>query len=94
MKEGTEDEDEIVWGRSFSAKDHVEAARRCLAKHRHIDPKGLSNARLKHLLRELKGYDESAVSESNFSCVIEEWIVLHEIEIEKVTFDNVANYEP
>ena len=90
---GVIDTNIINWDEDFSVEDPYESARRCLAKHRQIDPQGLSPIKMKHLLSEVKGYKESpSVTDAEISAVIEEWINLHQLEIEKVTFDNVALY--
>ena len=95
LKEGVEDNDEIDWNEPFSPADYAEAARRCLAKHRQTDPNDLNPAKLRYLLSQVKGYQaDISLIESQLHAIIQEWRSLHEKELEKVTFDNVASYEP
>lgn len=95
LKEGVEDDDVICWDDPFTARDHREAARRCLAKYRHIDPKSLSAHKIELLLRNLKGYKAiDAVDQASFASIIDIWIILHGEEVDKITFNNIASYEP
>ena len=95
LKDGVEDDDIICWDDEFTSNDHRESARRCLAKFRHIDPKGLSHQKLAMLLKQLRGYKEvSAHDPRDLNAIIDSWIVLHAEEVDKITFSNVASYEP
>ena len=96
LKEGVvDDDDEIDWNAPFSAADTQEAARRCFAKHRNTDPADLTPTKVRLLLAEVKGYrPDPSLSATACQEVITWWKLLHAKEIEKVTFDNVASYEP
>ena len=93
LKDGVLDDHEIDWTKPFKLTNADEAARRCLARHRAINPSELTLKQLQILLDEVKGYEkESTVTESDFHRFQANWVRRHEEEIEKVTYDNVALY--
>ena len=98
LKDDSDEEDEIDWNVSFAGSDTNEVARRCFNKLRDIDPHHLSQRRLLFMLRKLPGFEEDDIfkknQEANLKAISERWCEKHSAEMQKVTFDNVASYEP
>ena len=104
-----EAEEEIDWSKPFRITEHEEVARRCMKKHRAVDPRGITVKKLQKLLKALPGYQAPAEgggvdhnsssqgvssTDDDFERALELWRAKHQAEVDKVTFDNCASYEP
>jgi hypothetical protein len=98
LKDDDDDEEEpIDWSKNFAVSDHAETARRCIQKLRAVNPEGMSVKRFQQLLKTIPGYIEAkdvAAKEEDFRKSMELWKSKRQEEIDKVTFDNCASYEP
>ena len=94
-----ESDDDLDWDSDFDwdTKPKYLVAR-LIAKYRDQNPDGMRLPKLQRLVRELPGFvgEKRQVKENeNVLLAIQEaWIERHREEVEKVTDDNLSNYEP
>jgi ferredoxin len=95
LKDDDDDEVEIDWSTSFQISEHSEVARRCLKKLRSFDPRELTVNKFKKVIKTVPGFKETGdTNDEEWEKALEVWKTKHQEEIDRVTYDNCASYEP
>jgi hypothetical protein len=68
---------------------------RCMRKYPNISPVDLNPKKFKIMVEQLRGFHNSGIcDESRVKELISEWTHRYYENVEKVTFDHLASYEP